>query len=115
MSSDVANDQPMAHRRNRRATAIAIALTALVVGAPGDPARAAAASPASAPEPTEPPPEAPATTADVEEPTDTTAEPAPEPGDVSPIVWIGVGALVVAAIGFAVGRSSRRTGPADEP
>ena len=56
-------------------------------------------------------------------PTDTTTpeedevidEPVNEPGDVAPLVWLGVGFLVVLAVIWAVARSGGDESDSDEP
>ena len=92
-------------RTDRIRTAVAGTVIALVIAI--SPAHTAAATP----DPTEPP----ATQPPATEPTDTTpeeeeeedGEPAPEPSDVSPAVWVGVSVLVVGAVAWAVRQSTK--------
>lgn len=85
---------------------VSLTFVALVIAI--SPAHNASATP----DPTEPSTTEPsATEPPAEEPADTApggqSEADPEPGDVSPAVWVGVIVLVVAAIAFAVGRTTK--------
>ena len=89
-------------RTDRIRTAVAGTFVALVIAM--SPAYTAEATP----DPSEPPAEEPTDPA----PDDTApedSEPAPEPGDVSPAVWVGAIVLLVVAVAWAVRQTTKPT------
>jgi hypothetical protein len=98
-------------RTERIRTALLATMVAIFIAM--SPAQLASATPGPT-DPTDPPIEEPAP----EEPADSTpadsGEPAPEPGEVPPAVWVGVAALVVLAVVWAV-RQAPKSSSSEEP
>ncbi len=88
---------------DRIRTAFAGTFVALVIAM--SPAHTAIATP----EPTEPPPEEPTDPAPDDTAPDDGSEPVPEPGDVSPVVWVGAIVLLVVAVAWAVRQTTKPT------